>query len=49
MGCIDDDDDNYDNNNNNNTVNNSVVQVRERTLPTEQLLLVSKVSVNFCG
>jgi hypothetical protein len=28
---------------------NSVALVRKRTIPTEQPLLVSKVSANFCG
>jgi hypothetical protein len=34
---------------NNHFYNNSVASVHERTIPTERLPLVSKVSANSCG
>jgi hypothetical protein len=39
----------YNNNNNNNSNKNSMVWVRERTIPTERPPLVGKVIANFCG
>jgi hypothetical protein len=39
----------HNNNNNNNNNNNSMALVHERTIPTEQPLLVGEVSASFCG